>query len=69
MKELLPFSTAWMDLESIMLNEISQVVKNKYYMISLNRNLLNKTNNGQNRTRCMETRNRLTVTRAMWGVI
>ena len=34
-KELLPFMTAWMDLESIMLNEISQVVKNKYYMISL----------------------------------
>ena len=33
-KELLPFTTAWMDLESIMLNEVSQVVKDKYYMIS-----------------------------------
>ena len=33
-KELLPFVTAWMDLESIMLNEISQVVKDKYHMIS-----------------------------------
>ena len=33
-KELLPFATAWMDLESIMLGEISQVVKNKYHMIS-----------------------------------
>ena len=33
-KELLPFATAWMDLESIMLSEISQVVKDKYYMIS-----------------------------------
>ena len=33
-KELLPFSTAWMELESIMLSEISQVVKDKYYMIS-----------------------------------
>ena len=33
-KELLPFTTAWMDLESIMLSEISQVVKNKYDMIS-----------------------------------
>ena len=32
-KELLPFVTAWMDLESIMLNEISQVVKEKYHMI------------------------------------
>ena len=33
-KELLPFSTAWMELESIMLSEISQVVKDKYHMIS-----------------------------------
>ena len=29
-KELLPFATAWMELESIMLSEISQVVKDKY---------------------------------------
>ena len=28
-KELLPFVRAWMELESIMLNEISQVVKDK----------------------------------------
>ena len=34
-KELLPFTTAWMDLESIMLSEISQAVKDKYCMISL----------------------------------
>ena len=33
-KELLPFVTAWMELESIMLSEISQVVKDKYHMIS-----------------------------------
>ena len=33
-KELLPFTIAWMELESIMLSEISQVVKDKYYMIS-----------------------------------
>ena len=33
-KELLPFKTAWMELESIMLSEISQVVKDKYHMIS-----------------------------------
>ena len=32
-KELLPFTTAWMELESIMLSEISQVVKDKYHMI------------------------------------
>ena len=28
-KELLPFATAWMGLESIMLSEISQVVNDK----------------------------------------
>ena len=33
-KELLHFARAWMDLESIMLSEISQVVKDKYCMIS-----------------------------------
>ena len=33
-KELLPFMTAWMGLESIMLSEISQMVKDKYYIIS-----------------------------------
>ena len=32
--ELLPFMTAWMELESIMLSEISQAVKDKYHMIS-----------------------------------
>ena len=33
-KELLPFVTAWMELESTMLSEISQAVKDKYHMIS-----------------------------------
>ena len=33
-KELLPFATAWMALENIILSEISQLVKDKYHMIS-----------------------------------
>ena len=33
-KELIPFATAWMELESILLSEISQVVRDKYHMIS-----------------------------------
>ena len=33
-KELLPFATVCMELESIMLSEISQAVNNKYHMIS-----------------------------------
>ena len=33
-KELLPFMTGWMELESIMLSEISQMVKDTCHMIS-----------------------------------
>ena len=33
-KELLTFVTTWMELENIMLNEISQSMKDKYLMIS-----------------------------------
>ena len=33
-KELLPFATAWMELESIMLSDVSQAVRDKYHMIS-----------------------------------
>ena len=33
-KKLLPFMTAWMELESIMLHEISRAAKEKYHVIS-----------------------------------
>ena len=33
-KKLLLFTTVGMDLKSIMLSEVNQVVKEKYYMIS-----------------------------------
>ena len=33
--EILPFAAAWMDLENIILSEIVQTEKDKYYMISL----------------------------------
>ena len=33
-KELLPVEKAWMELEGIVLSEISQVAKDKYHMIS-----------------------------------
>ena len=32
--EILPFATTWMDLEVILLSEISQTEKDKYFMIS-----------------------------------
>ena len=34
-KEMLPFATTWMNLENIMLSEISQIEKDKYCMILL----------------------------------
>ena len=34
-KKILPFATVWMDLENIILSEISQLEKDKYHMISL----------------------------------
>ena len=34
-KKLLPFAIIWMDLENIMLSEISQSEKDKYHMFSL----------------------------------
>ena len=42
-KEPLPFVTAWMELGSIMLSEISLAVKGKYHM-TYKWNIINKTN-------------------------
>ena len=63
-KELLPFATAWMELESIVLSEISQVVKEKYHMISpISGTSLTKQTSKQTMTRNIEIKNKLTVTR------
>ena len=47
-KEFLPFVTAWMELESIMLNEIIQVVKDIPYDLTYKWNLINKTRQARN---------------------
>ena len=41
-KEFLPFLTAWMELEIVMLSEISQTVRDKYHMITFNWNISNR---------------------------
>ena len=33
--EIMPFAAAWMQLEIIILSEVSQTEKDKYYMLSL----------------------------------
>ena len=63
-KEPLPFPIVWMELESIMLSEISQVVKDKYhYDLTFKWNLINKTNKQVNYNRDIEIKNKLTVAR------
>ena len=49
-KEILPFATMRIDLEGIMLSEISQTEKDKYSVITYMWNLKNKTNNEYNKT-------------------
>ena len=34
-KEIMPFAAIWMDLEIIILSELSETEKNKYHIISL----------------------------------
>ena len=67
-KELLPFRTAWMELESIRLSEISQGVKEKYHMISpISGTYSTKQTSKQNTTRDIEIKNKLTVSRGERG--
>ena len=37
--EILPFAMTWMELEGIMLSEVSQAEKDNYHMISLIRGI------------------------------
>ena len=59
---------AWMELESIMLSEISQAVRDKYHMISpLTGTESTEEKSKQNITRDIEVKNNLTMGRGEWG--
>ena len=63
-KELILFATAWMELESIMLSEISQEVRDKYHMISpLTGTSALEGKSKQNITRDIEVKNNVTIAR------
>ena len=55
--EILPFATMWMELEGIMLSEISQSEKDKY-MTSLMRTLRDKTDEHKGRETKQKYKNR-----------
>ena len=63
-KELLHCGTAWMEVESIMLSEISQAGRDKFHIISpLIGTYSTKLKSKQNIARDIEIKNNLTVTR------
>ena len=67
-KELLPFVTARIDLESIMLSEISQAVKDEYHMmLPISGTQSTKQISKQNITRYIESKSKLTLTRGEVG--
>ena len=57
-----------MELDSIMLSEISQVVRDKYHMISpLTTTSSTKEKSKQNITKDIEIKNNVTIARGEWG--
>ena len=73
-KEILPFAATWMDIEGIMLREITQTVRAKYYRISPTCGIKNekiKQTSEDNRKADSDTENKLVVSTAgvgEWGV-
>ena len=61
--KILPFVATWMDLEGIMLSEVSQAEKHKYCMISLLCGILKIQQTSEyKRSRLADTKNKLVVT-------
>ena len=67
--EVMPFAAIWMDLEIIILSEVSQTEKDKYYMILLicGSKKQYKLTYLQNRNRLTDIENKLMVTKGACG--
>ena len=64
--EILPFVTAWMKLESVMLYEVNQLEKDKCCIISLIYGILKNSTNEQTK-QCTDIEVRLVVIRGEEG--
>ena len=67
MKELIPFAMTWIELQSIVLREISQEMREKYHNLSFNWNIINKRKKQKNITRDIEVKKNLTIARGDRG--
>ena len=68
--EIMPLATTWMDLEIIILSEVSQTEKDKYHMILLYKESKKKWYKWtylQNRNGLTDIKNKLMVTKGGWG--
>ena len=68
--EIMPFAATWMDLEIVILSEVSQTEKDKYHMISLICGILKKLYKWtfiQNRNRPTDIESKLMVTKGESG--
>ena len=70
--ETMPFAATWMDLETIILSEVSQKEKDKYHMISLicgisNMTQMNLSGKQKQTHRHREQTCRLVVAEGKWG--
>ena len=65
----MPFAATWMDLEIIILSEVSQTEKDKYHIVMWNLKKKKKdTNELISRKRLTDTENKLMVTKEERGV-
>ena len=63
----MPFEIAWIDLEGIIVSEISQIEKGKNCVISLTCGILKNQMHKQNSNRVRGTENKQVVARREWS--